>query len=76
MALTGCPLLFLPVLCRPMWSRRRHLRTERIENAGDLLESFLDNFQDENSSVQLQLLTACVKLFLKKPKSTQNIVQV
>lgn len=49
---------------------------ERIENADDLLETFLENFQDENSTVQLQLLTACVKLFLKKPKTTQNIVQV
>lgn len=48
---------------------------ERIENADDLLETFLDNFQDENSAVQLQLLTSCVKLFLKKPKTTQNIVQ-
>ena len=49
---------------------------ERIENADDLLETFLENFQDENSTVQLQLLTSCVKLFLKKPKTTQNIVQV
>jgi AP-1 complex subunit beta-1 len=48
---------------------------ERIENADDLLETFLENFQDENSTVQLQLLTSCVKLFLKKPKTTQNIVQ-
>jgi len=48
---------------------------ERIENAGDLLETFLENFHDENSSVQLQLLTACVKLFLKKPKTAKNTVQ-
>jgi AP-1 complex subunit beta-1 len=31
--------------------------------------------QDENTQVQLQLLTACVKLFLKKPKSGQALVQ-
>eukprot|EP01090_Pellita_catalonica_P004301 TRINITY_DN1412_c0_g1_i4.p1 TRINITY_DN1412_c0_g1~~TRINITY_DN1412_c0_g1_i4.p1 ORF type:complete len:867 (-),score=182.03 TRINITY_DN1412_c0_g1_i4:1507-4107(-) len=47
---------------------------ERIENAGELLESFLDNFQDEPSSVQLQLLTASVKLFLKRPKKAQALV--
>jgi vesicle coat complex subunit len=48
---------------------------ERIENADELLETFLNNFQDENSAVQLQLLTATVKLFLKKPKTTQKLVQ-
>ena len=31
---------------------------ERIDNADELLESFLDSFQDENTQVQLQLLTA------------------
>merc|ERR1712241_1359894 len=48
---------------------------ERIDNADELLESFLDNFNDENSQVQLQLLTAIVKLFLKKPTETQELVQ-
>jgi len=48
---------------------------ERIDNADDLLESFLDNFNDENSQVQLQLLTAIVKLFLKRPTDTQELVQ-
>jgi len=48
---------------------------ERIENADELLETFLNNFQDESSGVQLQLLTATVKLFLKKPKTTQKLVQ-
>lgn len=48
---------------------------ERIDNADDLLESFLDNFHDENSQVQLQLLTAIVKLFLKRPTDTQELVQ-
>ncbi|CAF0817452.1 unnamed protein product [Didymodactylos carnosus] len=43
---------------------------ERIDNADELLESFLDGFKDENSQVQLQLLTAIVKLFLKKPSET------
>ncbi|PKC69664.1 Adaptor protein complex beta subunit [Rhizophagus irregularis] len=47
---------------------------ERIENADELLVTFLDTFRDENSQVQLQLITATVKLFLKKPQATQNIV--
>ncbi|XP_041347409.1 AP-1 complex subunit beta-1-like [Gigantopelta aegis] len=48
---------------------------ERIDNADELLESFLEGFQDENSQVQLQLLTAIVKLFLKRPTDTQELVQ-
>ena len=48
---------------------------ERIDNADELLQSFLDGFQDENTLVQLQLLTAIVKLFLKKPTETQELVQ-
>ena len=32
-------------------------------------------FQDENTQVQLQLMTAIVKLFLKKPNETQELVQ-
>ncbi|KAF7632781.1 AP complex subunit beta [Meloidogyne graminicola] len=48
---------------------------ERIDNADDLLESFVDGFHDENTQVQLQLLTAVVKLFLKRPNDTQQLVQ-
>uniref|UniRef100_H2ZFP4 AP complex subunit beta n=1 Tax=Ciona savignyi TaxID=51511 RepID=H2ZFP4_CIOSA len=48
---------------------------ERIDNADELLESFLEGFHDENTQVQLQLLTAIVKLFLKKPTETQELVQ-
>merc|ERR1719419_1261070 len=48
---------------------------ERIDNADELLQSFLDGFQDENTQVQLQLMTAIVKLFLKKPNETQELVQ-
>lgn len=44
---------------------------ERIDNADELLQSFLDGFHDENTQVQLQLLTAIVKLFLKRPSDTQ-----
>ena len=48
---------------------------ERIENADELLQSFLDNFHDENAQVQLQILTAIVKLFIKRPSNTQEMVQ-
>jgi vesicle coat complex subunit len=48
---------------------------ERIDNADELLESFLENFTEENAQVQLQLLTSIVKLFLKRPTGTQELVQ-
>ena len=34
--------------------------SDRIDNADELLENFLDNFHDEPVEVQLQLLTAAV----------------
>lgn len=50
---------------------------EQIENADELLETFLESFNDETSGVQLQLLTAVVKLFLKQPTlpSAHDMVQ-
>lgn len=48
---------------------------ERIDNADELLESFLESFSDETSMVQLQLLTASIKVFLKLPENTQEMVQ-
>ena len=48
---------------------------ERIDNADELLESFLETFHDETAQVQLQLLTGTVKLFLKQPDTTQDMVQ-
>lgn len=47
---------------------------EKINNADELLETFMEGFKDECTQVQLQLLTASVKLFLKKPQS-QALVQ-
>jgi vesicle coat complex subunit len=58
--------------------RSHHIKgeyAERIDNADELLEAFIGNFKEENTQVQLQLLTATVKLFLKKPKNTQKLVQ-
>jgi AP-1 complex subunit beta-1 len=48
---------------------------ERIDNADELLDSFLETFKDETAQVQLQLLTAVVKIFLKQPDTTQEMVQ-
>ncbi|MQL72775.1 hypothetical protein Taro_005105 [Colocasia esculenta] len=50
---------------------------ERIDNADELLESFLESFPEEPALVQLQLLSATVKLFLKKPtEGPQQMIQV
>nr|GMD01665.1 beta-adaptin-like protein B [Ipomoea batatas] len=50
---------------------------ERIDNADELLENFLESFPEEPPQVQLQLLTATVKLFLKKPtEGPQQMIQV
>ena len=40
---------------------------DRIENSDELLEDFLYTFLEEPVEVQLALLTATVKLFLKRP---------
>jgi AP-1 complex subunit beta-1 len=48
--------------------------SDHIENADELLEQFLDLFVDEPAQVQLQLLTAIVKLFLRRPQDTQDMV--
>merc|ERR1719206_693590 len=48
---------------------------ERIVDAGDRLEHFLDSFEEEGAMVQLQLLTSTVKLFLKKPDKAKALVQ-
>ena len=48
---------------------------ERIDNADELLENFLETFEEEDPAVQLQLLTATVKCFLKNPEETQDMVQ-
>ena len=45
---------------------------ERIDNADELLEAFLETFPEETAPVQLQLLTATVKLFLKKPTEVRG----
>lgn len=48
--------------------------SDRIENCDALLEEFLFSFADEPIEVQLALLTATVKLFIKRPTKGQNLV--
>jgi AP-1 complex subunit beta-1 len=48
---------------------------ERIVNSCELLESFLDGFHEEPSTVQLALLTAAVKIQLKIPQQARDLVQ-
>lgn len=48
---------------------------ERMDNADELLERFVENFKEETADVQLSLLTAVVKVFLKSPASTKAMVQ-
>ncbi|KAF8630719.1 hypothetical protein AX15_002744 [Amanita polypyramis BW_CC] len=47
----------------------------KIDNADELLAIFVDSFTEESYPVQLQTLTAVVKLFLVKPDSSQSLVQ-
>ena len=48
---------------------------DRIDNSEELLETFLDGFDDEPINVQLSLLTATVKLFLQKPNESKDLVK-
>ncbi|KAH0793568.1 Adaptin N terminal region family protein [Histomonas meleagridis] len=46
-----------------------------INNVDVILDPFLDTFIEEPSVVQLQLLTAFVKLYLYKPEQTKDLLQ-
>ncbi|KAH6891061.1 adaptin N terminal region-domain-containing protein [Thelonectria olida] len=49
---------------------------EKINNADEILEGFVEGFMEEFTQTQLQILTAVVKLFLKKPAGAgQALVQ-
>ena len=48
---------------------------ERIDNAAELLDYFLETFKEASSQLQLQLITSTVKLFLVRPASAQEMVQ-
>lgn len=48
---------------------------EKISNADEILGGFVEGFMEEFTQTQLQILTAVVKLFLKKPDNNQGLVQ-
>jgi len=49
--------------------------SDKIDNADELIGSFLDNYAEEPIQVQLQALTAVVKLFLQRPEAASELVQ-
>lgn len=55
-----------------IWILGEH--AERIESAFAQLSEFCQGFLDEPSNVQLQLLTAAVKLFLKRPEQAETLI--
>ena len=47
---------------------------ERIDNAVDLMLNFSENFRDEAKKVQLAILNASVKLYLKLESVAEDLV--
>ncbi|KAI9637892.1 vesicle-mediated transport-related protein [Dioszegia hungarica] len=47
---------------------------DRIENSDELLEDFCFTFKEEAAEVQLALLTATVKLFIRRPTAAQELL--
>ncbi|KAK8869651.1 hypothetical protein IAR55_000219 [Kwoniella newhampshirensis] len=47
---------------------------DRIENSDELLEDFAFTFKEEPAEVQLALLTAVVKLFIRRPTAAQELL--
>lgn len=48
---------------------------EKINEAEKIIESFADTFLEDPDKVKLQVLSAAVKLFLKKPEEGEEIIQ-
>lgn len=46
-----------------------------IENVDVILDPFLDTFSDEDSQVQLQIISTIVKVYLSSPEKTQDQLQ-
>ena len=47
---------------------------DKIENSETLIEQFCETFLEEPDSVKLSLLTATVKLYLKKPDESEELI--
>jgi AP-1 complex subunit beta-1 len=58
-----------------VWILGEH--SERLEGGDALLEQLLESFLEEDPSVQLQLLSATVKVFLRRPSErAQRMIQL
>lgn len=49
--------------------------SEKIDDAEKLIDRFADSFLEDPDKVKLQLLTAGVKLYLKKPDEGDDVIQ-
>lgn len=47
---------------------------EKIDKVEDMLQYFIDGFADETTNVCLQILTAAVKMYIKKPEDCEEMV--
>jgi vesicle coat complex subunit len=47
---------------------------EKINDSEKLVEGFLESFLEDPDRVKLQILTAAVKLFLKKPEEGEDVI--
>ena len=47
---------------------------EKIDNSEKIIENFSKNFLEDPDSVKMQLITATVKLYLKKPEKSEDLI--
>jgi len=47
---------------------------DQLDDAPYLLENFVDSYAEEDSTVRIQLISAAVKLFFKRPAEMQTIL--
>mmetsp|Transcript_30914 Transcript_30914/g.30400 ORF Transcript_30914/g.30400 Transcript_30914/m.30400 type:complete len:88 (+) Transcript_30914:1325-1588(+) len=47
---------------------------DRIDNSVILMMNFTDNFQDEPRKVQISILNACVKMYMKLSDPAEELV--
>lgn len=48
---------------------------EKIEKSQEIIENFFKTFLEDPDPVKLQLITATVKLYLKKPENSEALIQ-
>lgn len=48
---------------------------EKIKTSKKIIEGYANDFLQEPDPVKLQVLTACVKLYLKKPEESEDLIQ-